>query len=156
ALRLAQKAVQIDPLETRAHLTLAWSYLMAGRYEQADIHYDLAFDLNPNNPKTLLSCAHGFAFAGRAERAKELTRLALSLTPFVTPYQWEYLTGIRFIIGDYSGAVAAARMGTDSMPDTRVWKAAALALMGDNNAAHRAASDFFAGARAQWTGRVPD
>lgn len=156
ALKLAQKAVQIDPLETRAHLTLAWSYLMAGRYEQADIHYDLAFDLNPNNPKTLLSCAHGFAFTGHAERAKELARLALSLTPFVTPYQWEYLTGIRFIIGDYSGAVAAATMGADSMHDTRVWKAASLALTGDEDEARQAANDFLAGARAQWTGDHPD
>jgi DNA-binding SARP family transcriptional activator/TolB-like protein len=156
ALGLAQKAVQIDPLETRAHLTLAWSYLMAGRYEQADIHYDLAFDLNPNNPKTLLSCAHGFAFTGHAERARELARLALSLTPFVTPYQWEYLTGIRFIIGDYSDAVAAATMGADSMRDTLVWKAATLALMGDEDEARRAANDFLAGARAQWTGEPPD
>ncbi|TIL65297.1 MAG: hypothetical protein E5Y77_22055 [Mesorhizobium sp.] len=155
ALRLAKKAVQIDPLETRAHLTLAWSCLMAGKYDQADIHYDLAFDLNPNNPKALLSCAHGLAFTGRIEGARELARLALSLTPFVTPFQWEYLTGIRFIIGDYSGAVAAANMGAGSMHDTLMWKAAALALMGREDEARRAADEFLAGARAQWTGEPP-
>lgn len=156
ALKLAQKAVQIDPLETRAHLTLAWSYLMAERFEQADIHYELAFDLNPNNPKTLLSCAHGFAFTGQTERASELARLALGLTPFVTPFQWEYLTGIRFIAGDYPGAVEAANLGAGSMHDTRVWKAAALALMGNKEESRRAAGDFLAGARAQWAGNRPD
>ncbi|MFI0845905.1 adenylate/guanylate cyclase domain-containing protein [Mesorhizobium sp. IMUNJ 23232] len=156
ALKLAQKAVQIDPLETRAHLTLAWSYLMAERFEQADIHYELAFDLNPNNPKTLLSCAHGFAFTGQTERASELARLALGLTPFVTPFQWEYLTGIRFIVGDYPGAVEAANLGAGSMHDTHVWKAAALALMGNAEESRRAAEGFLAGARAQWAGNRPD
>ncbi len=156
ALALAQKAVQIDPLETRAHLTLAWSYLMAGRYEQADIHYDLAFDLNPNNPKTLLSCAHGLAFTGRTERASELARLALGFTPFITPFQWEYLTGIRFILGDYPGAVAAATKGANSMHDTFMWKASALALMGQEEEARRTANEFLAGVRAQWTGEPPE
>lgn len=156
ALKLAQKAVQLDPLETRAHLTLAWSYAMAARYEQADIHYDLAFDLNPNNPKTLISCAHGLAFAGRAQRAQELARLALGLTPIVAPYQWAYLAGIRFICADYPGSAAAATMGTGSLLDTFAWKAAALSLMGQLADARRAAEEFLVGARAQWTGEASE
>jgi tetratricopeptide (TPR) repeat protein len=156
ALKLAQKAVQLDPLETRAHLTLAWSYLLAARYEQADIHYDLAFELNPNNPKTLISCAHGLAYTGRLQRSEELARLALGLTPIVAPYQWAYLAGIRFICGDYAGSVAAATMGTGSLIDTLAWKAAALSFAGDVAAARRAALEFLKGARAQWSGEPPD
>ncbi|MCV9999758.1 hypothetical protein OE766_16075 [Pararhizobium sp. YC-54] len=151
ALKLAQKAVQLDPLETRAHLTLAWSCAMAGRFEQADIHYDLAFDLNPNNPKTLLSCAHGLAYTGRVQRAQELAELALSLTPVIAPYQWAYLAGIRFICGDYPGSVAAAAMGTGSLLDTLAWKAAALSLMGELADARRDAAEFLLCARSQWT-----
>ncbi|WP_455269622.1 adenylate/guanylate cyclase domain-containing protein [Rhizobium herbae] len=151
ALKLAQKAVQLDPLETRAHLTLAWSCAMAGRFEQADIHYDLAFDLNPNNPKTLLSCAHGLAYTGRVQRARELEELALGLTPIVAPYQWAYLAGIRFICGDYPGSVAAATMGTGSLVDTLAWKAAALSHMGEIADARRHADEFLHTARNQWT-----
>lgn len=155
ALKLAQKAVQLDPLETRAHLTLAWSYAMAGCYDQADIHYELAFELNPNNPKTLLSCAHGLACTGRAERALELTHLAMSLTPMIAPYQWAYVSGIRFICADYAGSVEAAIMGTGSLLDTLAWKAAALALSGDIDGAQKAGDAFLESARSQWIGKVP-
>lgn len=150
ALKLAQKAVQIDPLETRAHLTLAWSYALAERYDQADIHYDLAFELNPNNPKTLLSCAHGLAYSGRVPRAQELATMAVGLMPVIAPYQWSYLAGIRFICGDYAGCVAAATMGTGSLLDTLAWKAAALSLKGDISDARQAAEEFLEGARSQW------
>lgn len=150
ALKLAQKAVQIDPRETRAHLTLAWSYALAKRYEQADIHYDLAYELNPNNPRTLLSCAHGLAYTGRVERAQELATLALSLTPIVAPYQWAYLAGIRFICADYPGSVAAATMGSGSLVDILAWKAAALAFMGEIMEARQTAKEFLEGARFQW------
>jgi tetratricopeptide (TPR) repeat protein len=155
ALKLAQQAVDLDPLDTRAHLTLAWSYTMAGRYEQADIYYDLAFDLNPNNPKTLISCAHGLAYSGRAQRASELAKLALSLTPVVAPYQWSYLAGIRFICGDYAGSVTAAGMAGGALIDIGVWKAAALAHLGRLGEARRSAEEFLAGARAQWGAEAP-
>jgi hypothetical protein len=42
------------------------------------------------------------------------------------------------------------------MHDTLVWKAAALALIGDEEGARRAANDFLAGRRAQWSGEPPD
>ena len=156
ALQLAQKAVQLDPLEARAHLTLAWSYAMAGRHEQADVHYDLAFDLNPNNPKTLISCAHGLAYTGRINRAEELASLALGLTPIVAPYQWAYLAGIRFICADYPGCVAAATMGTGSLLDTLAWKAAALSLMGEVADARRTAEEFLVSARMVWNEKTPE
>jgi class 3 adenylate cyclase/DNA-binding SARP family transcriptional activator len=156
ALKLAQKAVQIDPRETRAHLTLAWSYTLAKRYEQADIHYDLAYELNPNNPRTLLSCAHGLAYTGRVERAEELATLAIGLTPIIAPYQWAYLAGIRFICADYAGSVAAATMGADSLVDTLAWKAAAQAVMGEMDEARETAQEFLAGARSQWIDQSVD
>jgi class 3 adenylate cyclase/DNA-binding SARP family transcriptional activator len=156
ALKLAQQAVELDPLDTRAHLTLAWSYTMAGRYEQADIHYDLAFDLNPNNPKTLISCAHGLAYTGRVGRASEFARLALSLTPVVAPYQWGYLAGIRFICGDYGGCITAAGMATGSLLDIGIWRAAGLAHLGRIDDARRSGEEFLASAREQWGAAVPD
>ena len=156
ALALAQKAIQLDPLETRAHLTLAWSCAMAGRFEQADIHYDLAFELNPNNPKTLISCAHGLAYTGRLERAAMLERLALDLAPVVAPYQWGYIAGIRFICGDHPGSVSAAEKGAGSLLDVGLWKAAALGCLGRVDEARRAGEQFLAGARSHWVGPAPD
>lgn len=156
ALKLAQAAIQLDPLDTRAHLTLAWSSAMAGRFEQADIHYDLAFELNPNNPKTLISCAHGFAYTGRIERAATLERLALELAPIIAPYQWGYIAGIRFICGDYTGSVVAGEKGAGSLMDIGLWKAAALAALGRLEEAQREVHKFLADVRGQWSTPAPD
>ncbi|NVP56609.1 BTAD domain-containing putative transcriptional regulator [Mycoplana rhizolycopersici] len=156
ALRLAQTAVQLDPLETRAHLTLAWSCIMAGRFEQAAIHYDLAFELNPNNPRTLLSCAHGLAFLGDAARAELMERLALELSPVIASYQWGYIAGIHFIAGDYAGSVSAAEKGTGSMLDLHAWRAAALAHLGRSDEARVAGDELLASVRRQWGETAPD
>ncbi|MFD1328714.1 BTAD domain-containing putative transcriptional regulator [Mycoplana ramosa] len=156
ALRLAQTAVQLDPLETRAHLTLAWSCIMAGRFEQAAIHYDLAFELNPNNPRTLLSCAHGLAFLGDRDKAAALERLALELSPVVASYQWGYIAGIHFIAEDYAGSVSAAERGAGSLLDLHAWRAAALAHMGRPREASEAAAEFLASVRRQWGEAAPD
>ena len=61
-LTLARRAMDLDPDDSRAHLCLGWSYAMAGKYAQADVHMGLACDLNPNDPWTLISAAlfHGF------------------------------------------------------------------------------------------------
>lgn len=156
ALRLAQTAVQLDPLETRAHLTLAWSCIMAGRFEQAAIHYDLAFELNPNNPRTLLSCAHGLAFLGVSDKAASLERLALELSPVVASYQWGYIAGIHFIAEDYAGSVSAAERGVGSLLDLHAWRAAALAHMGRSREAGEAAAEFLGSVRRQWGDAAPD
>lgn len=156
ALWLAQTAVQLDPLETRAHLTLAWSCIMAGRFEQAAIHYDLAFELNPNNPRTLLSCAHGLAFLGDSDKAALLERLALELSPVVASYQWGYIAGIHFISEDYAGSVSAAERGAGSLLDLHAWRAAALAHMGRPREASEAAAELLASVRRQWGEPTPD
>nr|WP_310416664.1 BTAD domain-containing putative transcriptional regulator [Mycoplana sp. BE70] len=156
ALRLAQTAVQLDPLETRAHLTLAWSCIMAGRFEQAAIHYDLAFELNPNNPRTLLSCAHGLAFLGDSDKAASLERLALELSPVVASYQWGYIAGIHFIAEDYAGSVSAAERGAGSLLDLHAWRAAALAHLGRPREAGEASAEFLASVRRQWGDAAPD
>jgi class 3 adenylate cyclase/DNA-binding SARP family transcriptional activator/TolB-like protein len=57
ALELAQRAVELDPLDARNHLVVAWSTAMARRFEQSEVHYELGAELNPNSPKTLVSAS---------------------------------------------------------------------------------------------------
>ena len=57
-LELAKRAVQLDPVDSRAHLCCGWSYVMALREAEAAPHMELACELNDNDPWTLLSvCA---------------------------------------------------------------------------------------------------
>lgn len=152
ALRLAKKSVQLDPLETRGQLTLAWSYLMSGRYDQAEIHYELAHDLNPSDPTTLISCAHGFAFCQRTGKATNLAKQAVALHPVMPDYHWGFLVGIRFICGDYEGSVVAANRSGPAILNLPGWKTAALAQLGRTEEARHAGLEFMSFIRERWNG----
>lgn len=155
ALRLAEKAVEIDPLEARAQLTLAWSCAMAARFEKANLHYELAYELNPNNLRTIVSCAQGFAFMGMKERAQELLSQARALNPFLLQYQWAYVAAIHFACGEYQECAAAADRAGDAILDVGGWKAAALGVAGRTEEAEAAAREFVEAIKVAWTGPEP-
>ena len=67
-LELAKMAVQLDPVDSRAHLCCGWSYAMALRETEAAPHMDLACELNDNDPWTLLSIGAVLCFL-RLDRA---------------------------------------------------------------------------------------
>ncbi|MEW9808804.1 hypothetical protein ABUE31_22725, partial [Mesorhizobium sp. ZMM04-5] len=69
AAELAHRAVALDPLDARNHLVVAWSTAMTRQFQQSEVHYELAAELNPNSPKTLVSAALGMAFMGRIDPA---------------------------------------------------------------------------------------
>ena len=68
-LPIAQRAVQLDPLDSRAQLSLAWTYQLLGRIDESTLHAALAVDLNQNDPWTLMATAQIFAYCGQYERA---------------------------------------------------------------------------------------
>ena len=89
-LELAKRAVQLDPIDSRAHLCCGWSYVMALREAEAAPHIELACELNDNDPWTLLSSAACSAFCGSIEQARlraeqSLERDGLRLNRFGIP-----------------------------------------------------------------------
>ena len=69
-LELAKTSVELDPVNSRAHLCYGWSNVMALREAEAAAHMELACELNDNDPWTLLSCALYCAFCGSIEEAR--------------------------------------------------------------------------------------
>ncbi len=108
-LELAKTAVQLDPVNSRAHLCCGWSYVMALREAEAAPHMELACELNDNDPWTLLSCAHYCAFCGSIEQARLRADQSLALSPAPSHLEWGYHGIIRFLCGDYAGALEAMR-----------------------------------------------
>ena len=47
AHRLAEHAVELDPLDARNQLAVAWTAALTGDFDRAQIHFDLASSLNP-------------------------------------------------------------------------------------------------------------
>ena len=152
ALELAQRAVALDPLDARNHLVVAWSTAMARHFEQAELHYELAAELNPNSQKTLVSAALGLAFAGRIDVSVQLIQRAVALSPIVLNYQWSHIATIRYLAGDLEGAVECSDRSQNAIIDTVGWKAAALLKLGRMDQARASLSQLCASVAAVWAG----
>ncbi|UCI21368.1 trifolitoxin synthesis, TfuA [Mesorhizobium sp. B2-1-8] len=155
ALTFAKQATQIDPIDSRSQLHLAWSYAMNGMPQQAAISFLLACELNGNDPWTLVSASLGLAYCDDRENAHRIADLALQTGLGVSRLQWSYQAGVRFLLGDYAGCVEAAERAADSVSYIGGWKAAALALLGDERAAHEEADRFLAQLKTEWFGYTP-
>jgi len=152
ALKFAKMAVQLDPLDTRAHLSLGWANAMTGNFDKAPFSYQLACDLNPNDPWTLVSSSLGYAYCGDAAQAAATADMALDLGLGISRLHWAYQAGTRFILKDYEGAIAAAENAGDVLYYLGGWKAAAHALSGDAQAARLEAARFVEMIRSAWFG----
>jgi DNA-binding SARP family transcriptional activator len=151
-LEFAKKAVELDPVDSRAHLCCGWAYAMALRETEAAAHMELACELNDNEPWTLLSCAHFSAFGGSIEQAAARAEQALALSPAPSYLEWAYHSTIRFLSGDYEGALAASDRAHGVLQMLSAWRAATLFYLGEQAQARQEAERFLNGVRSFWVG----
>ena len=153
-LELAKTAVQLDPVDSRAHLCCGWSYMMALRQAEAAPHMQLACELNDNDPWTLLSSAHYDAFCGSIEQARQRAEQSLALSPAPSYLEWSYHCIIRFMTGDYAGSLDAYDRSHGVVPNLPAWRAAALFCLGDREKAREQGQRFVNGLRSFWVGET--
>jgi len=113
---------------------------------------ELACELNDNDPWTLLSCAHYCAFCGSIEQARLLADQSLALSPAPSNLEWGYHGLIRFLSGDYAGALAAYDRARGAIYILPAWRAAALFHLGQPATALEEAQRFLNGIRSFWVG----
>jgi tetratricopeptide (TPR) repeat protein len=151
-LEFAKTAVQLDPVDSRAHLCCGWSYVMAFREAEAPPHMEFACELNDNDPWTLLSCALYLAFCGSIEQARARAEQSLGLSPAPSYLEWAYHGIIRVMCGDYAGAVAACDRAHGVVQILGAWRAAALFHLGQPSKAREEAQRLIRGMRSFWVG----
>jgi TolB-like protein len=151
-LELAKRAVQLDPVDSRAHLCCGWSYVMALREAEAAPHMELACELNDNDPWTLLSSAHYYAFCGSIEQARLRAEQSLALSPAPPYLGWGYHAIIRVLCGEYAGALEAIDRAQGVVKILPAWRAAALCHLGQSDMAREEAQRFLNGIRSFWVG----
>ena len=135
AMQLARRAVAIDPLDPRCHVTLGWSLAMAGRVEQAGHSFLRGHELNPADPAIAMSAAHGLGVLGRLDEAFRLCGAAFACHPAPPWTFWGFESNLRFLAGDYRGAVDSAERSGELVANILGWKCAALGMLGDPRAA---------------------
>ena len=155
AVAYAREAARLDPIDSRSQLCLGWSYAMAKQYDQAMIFIPIAHELNENDPWTLISAATCFAFCAQYERAGGIADEALRLPLTPSPLQWAYHATLRFMQGDYAGAIVAATAAGDINPNVAGYKTAALFHLADREAAATELGRFFQVIRSRWVGTEP-
>ncbi|WP_183247269.1 BTAD domain-containing putative transcriptional regulator [Bradyrhizobium sp. cir1] len=154
-LELARRAVQLDPVDSRAQLCLGWSQAMLMQYSEASAHIDLACELNGNDPWTLLSAASCQGFCGNFERGSELVAEALKVSWTPPPLHWPYRAVLQFMRGNYLDAIEGIDRAQNVAKTLPGWKAAALFHLGRKDEARLEASKFLDGLRAIWFGKEP-
>ncbi|AZL58471.1 hypothetical protein EI545_06280 [Tabrizicola piscis] len=151
----AERAVEIDPLDARNHLAVAWTAAMTNAFDRAAIHFDLAARLNPNSAATLVSCAMGYAFVGHPDRAQALVAHVQRISPLLSDYQWCYIASVHFLSARHEEAVAAARLSGDRIVDNPGWTAASLVRLGQIDAARQEFGRLIDAVRPVWAGTTP-
>ncbi|MGL4811747.1 MAG: BTAD domain-containing putative transcriptional regulator [Beijerinckiaceae bacterium] len=153
ALDLARSAARIDPIDSRSQLCLAWSHAMASQHELSEVHARLAYELNDNDPWTVVSAATCLAFAGAREDAKAIETQLLSLPVPPSLLHWAYIATNRFLAEDYEGCVAAAANAGDINVTAFGFQAAALYFLGDTRRAREVLDRLFAATQVRWVGK---
>ena len=152
-LRLARKAVQIDPLDSKAHLCMAWSHCLAGHFEEALRYFDSANEINENDPWIIVSTAQGYAFCDEIGRAVSLVQTANELNLSLSQIHSAYQVGTKFLCGDYRGAVESAEIAGDIISNIRAWKTAAYWHLGNAEEAMIEGQAFLVAHRERWYGK---
>lgn len=155
AYALAKRAVSLDPLDCRNHIHLGWSHLLARRFEPGELHFQLAYDLNPSSPDNMLGCAIAISFCGDHARAQQLCDRAVALNRFRPSHYWSYRASIELLARNFEGCITAAAMVPDLIPDLQGWAAVAHAHLGRKREAAVAIGQFYDAMRKQWHGK-PD
>jgi TolB-like protein len=152
ALRYAREAARLDPIDSRAQLSLGWANAMAQQHDLAETHHLLARELNENDGWTATSVALGFAMRGQREAAREAGAHALAMTLSPRAHHWVYRTQICCLTGAYEEAVLAANSAqADFNPTLQAWKVAALGHLGEAGAGAEA-QKYLADMHAHWHG----
>lgn len=155
ALRYAQEAARLDPVDSRAQLALGWAYAMAKQHDLAGVHHGLAQELNENDPWTATSVALGLAARGELEQARAAADHALQLGFGLGGHHWGYQLQVRFVARDYEASLQAAGPAGNLIPTSPAWKMAALGHAGYKQEARAEYEKFVADVRSKWFGSEP-
>ena len=156
ALRLAQRAVLLDPQDSRAQLCVAWAHQLTGRTTEAVLHAELAVDLNPNNSWTLIAAAQIQAYCGSYEKAVALCNQSMAQRSLQTAAHRAYATAILFLAERYQESLDASSDGLEPAPSFSIWRAASLAQLGKVQQARDLLAAAVSDIRAKWNGPAPE
>jgi len=144
ASKLAQRAISLNDLESKAHSLLGKVYLWKKRYDQAIIEAEKTIALNPNNADGLASVGEIMCFAGRPGEAIEFINKAIRLNPIPPVWYFHTLGHAYFLTEHYEKAVATLKRVLNRNPNfwpAHIYLAASYVEMGQEDKAQVEAAE---------------
>ncbi|TMJ42199.1 MAG: tetratricopeptide repeat protein [Alphaproteobacteria bacterium] len=145
-LEESRRAVELDPLDARAHAALAYATGMTGDLKQAEVEYDKALGLSPNAFDVLKSYScWAFAF-GKGEAGAQAVDRAIRLNPRYPDHGVDCFRYALFMVGRYEDAIRMQRRLPEQKwnPDGFAMTAGSLAALGQVDEAKALAARGFA------------
>jgi tetratricopeptide (TPR) repeat protein len=156
ALRMAEQALALDPVDPRVHCTLGHMCLTWRQFERAERHLNLARAMNPNDATVQITWACVQGCLGRPERALPAAEIAFRLNPRHPSWYTYYLSRILFLLGRYEEVATLLEQRTLDAPAFHprdmAWRAAAYGHLGRMEEARRCAETFVQSVRSYWRG----
>ena len=147
AKRLADRAVQLDPLSAVGHRELGHASMYLGDLDESESHFEIALDRAPHHADIMADRADILVHGSKMKQAKQRIDQAIALNP-LAPDDYRWISGsVEFFLENYAAALVQLRAIKDQSMVDRLMAAAA-AMAGDLEAA--------AFHRDQWMARYPD
>jgi TolB-like protein len=146
---LARTAMELDPHDSRAHLSMSWAYLnIKSDHDLAKMQIDEAIRLNPNDYYNY--CFKGWLSTclGELEEAVACSNEALRRSPLVPDGCLFSRVAAEYLAGNYGEAIMAFGRMLRPSPTVCAWVAAAYAQEGRMDEARAKLEEFYQGVSA--------
>ena len=146
---LARTAAELDPHDSRAHLSLSWAYLnVKSDYDLAKMQIDEAVRLNPNDYYNY--CFKGWLSTclGELEGAVACSNEAMRRNPLAPDGCLYSRVAAEYLAGNYGEAITAFGRMLRPVPSICAWVAAAYAQDGRMEEARAKLEEFYQGVSA--------
>ena len=144
-------AMNIDPLDRRSQLGLAWALVAAEDFRQAATMFRRAVELNRADHWSFVSAAEGLALCGEKAWSRDMMTGFLKRETALQPQHWAYLTLAYCLQEDFAAAAHASRNCPLLLNASGAWGAAALALLGRTDEAQLQRKQFVEEVRNAWS-----
>ena len=134
ALRLAERALALDPNDPRVHCTLGMMCAFVRDIGRGERHFDLARTMNPNDASIQILWAWMQAVTGKPARGMTAAETAYRLNPRHPLWYDAFLARLHFQLGHYGEAATLLEKRIFDLPARHLrnmgWRVAAYAHQG--------------------------
>jgi adenylate cyclase len=102
-----EKALSLDENNFECHWIMCEVRMMVARMEEAELHHQKAFALNPNDPRVVAQRSELLTWLGRPDEAVDWARQALRLDPYSAAGRAHLLGRALFVAQSYAEAIEA-------------------------------------------------